>query len=76
VYADRVQLFKGSAVIQGWYTYLRVGLARTIYIRVCTVFLAQGNHQMYGHIRCIYTVLANPIQGQCSYSRVVHLFKG
>jgi len=20
----------------------------------------QGNHQIYGHIRCIYTVLANP----------------
>ena len=26
---------------------------------VYTVFLA-GNHQIYGHIRCIYTVLANP----------------
>ena len=24
-------------------------------------FLWQGNHQIYGHIRCIYTVLANPI---------------
>jgi hypothetical protein len=21
----------------------------------------QGNHQIYGHIRCIYTVLANPM---------------
>jgi len=28
----------------------------TVYIR----YFWQGNHQMYGHIRCIYTVLANP----------------
>jgi len=21
----------------------------------------QGNHQIYGHIRCIYTVLAKPV---------------
>ena len=28
----------------------------TVYIR----YVWQGNHQIYGHIRCIYTVLANP----------------
>jgi hypothetical protein len=28
----------------------------TVYIR----YFWQGNHQTYGHIRCIYTVLANP----------------
>ena len=28
----------------------------TAYIR----YFWQGNHQIYGHIRCIYTVLANP----------------
>jgi len=28
-----------------------------VYIR----YFWQGNHQIYGHIRCIYTVLANPI---------------
>jgi len=31
---------------------------------ICTVFIRyfwQGNHQIYDHIRCIYTVLANPI---------------
>ena len=28
----------------------------TVYIR----YIWQGNHQIYGHIRCIYTVLANP----------------
>jgi hypothetical protein len=28
----------------------------TVYIRYCW----QGNHQIYGQIRCIYTVLANP----------------
>jgi hypothetical protein len=27
----------------------------TVYIR----YFWQGNHQIYGHIRCIYTVLAN-----------------
>ena len=27
-----------------------------MYIR----YFRQGNHQIYGHIRCIYTVLANP----------------
>jgi hypothetical protein len=29
----------------------------TVYIR----WFWQGNHQIYGHIRCIYTVLANPM---------------
>jgi hypothetical protein len=28
----------------------------TVYIR----YYWQGNHQIYGNIRCIYTVLANP----------------
>jgi hypothetical protein len=28
----------------------------TVYIR----YFWQGNHQIYGHTRCIYTVLANP----------------
>ena len=27
-----------------------------VYIR----YFWQGNHQIYGHIQCIYTVLANP----------------
>jgi len=29
---------------------------RTVYIR----YFWQGNHRIYGHIRCIYTVLVNP----------------
>jgi len=29
----------------------------TVYIR----YFWQGNHQIYGHIQCIYTVLANPM---------------
>jgi hypothetical protein len=29
----------------------------TVYIR----YFWQGNHQIYDYIRCIYTVLANPI---------------
>jgi len=32
----------------------------TVYIR----YFWQGNHRIYGHIRCIYTVLANPIYKQ------------
>jgi hypothetical protein len=28
----------------------------------------QGNHQIYGHIRCIYTVLANPTHCISTYS--------
>ena len=28
---------------------------------VYTGYFWQGNHQIYGHIRCIYMVLANPI---------------
>jgi len=35
---------------------LQVGLARTTYIR----YFWQGDHQIYGHIRCTHTVLANP----------------
>jgi len=27
---------------------------------VCIRYFWQGNHHIYGHIRCIYTVLANP----------------
>ena len=27
---------------------------------VCIRYFWLGNHQKYGHIRCIYTVLANP----------------
>jgi len=27
---------------------------------IYTVYFWQGNHRIYGHIRCIYTVLANP----------------
>ena len=27
---------------------------------VCIRYFWQRNHRMYGHIRCIYTVLANP----------------
>jgi len=29
----------------------------TVYIR----YFWQGNYEIYGHIRCIYTVLANPM---------------
>ena len=41
-----------------------VGLARTIHLQVFTVYIRyfrQGNRHTYGHIRCVYTVPANPI---------------
>jgi hypothetical protein len=34
---------------------------------VCVRYFWQGNHQIYGQIRCIYTVLANP-----TYMHAVH----
>jgi len=44
--------------------WLGVGLARTVYLHTVYVrYFWQGNHQMYGHIQCIYTVLANPRWG-------------
>ena len=42
----------------------RVG-QKHIYTRcVYTGCFGQGNHKIYGHVRCIYTVLANPIHIQ------------
>jgi hypothetical protein len=46
-----------------------LGWARTIYLYVYTVYircLKQGNHHTYGHIRCVYRVLANTIHTQVS----------
>ena len=43
--------------------YKLLNIARVGQNHIYTVFLRyfwQGNHQIYGHIRCIYTVLANP----------------
>jgi len=46
----------------GGYMGTYAGLARTIYIYTVYIrYFWQGNHQIYGHIRCIYTVLANPL---------------
>jgi len=42
-----------------------LGLARAIHLYVYTVYIQyfwQGNHHTYGHIRCVYTVLANLTQ--------------
>jgi hypothetical protein len=48
-------------VIYGIYTVYLAGKppdirSYTVYIR----YTWQGNHQIYGHIRCIYTILVNP----------------
>ena len=40
---------------------LLLGLARTIYIR-CIYSILGREMTKYGHIRCIYTALANPLQ--------------
>jgi len=32
-----------------------------IYGVVCIRYFKQGNHHTYGHIRCVYTVLADPV---------------
>ena len=48
-----------------------LGLARTMYIRCIYGTFGRENHQIYGHIRNIYTVLDNPTyvvyrcRGQC-----------
>ena len=34
---------------------VRVGLARTIYIRCMYGIFGRESHQIYGHVRCIYT---------------------
>jgi len=41
----------------------------TVHIR----YFWQGNHQIYGHIRCIYTVLANPRHEPKEYL-VIHIY--
>jgi hypothetical protein len=43
---------------------LYIGWVRTIHLYIYTVYIQyvlQENHHIYGHIRCVYTVLANPI---------------
>jgi len=47
-----------------------VGLARTIYIRFIYSIFGREITKKYGHIRCIYTVLANPNHVTCK-ERVV-----
>jgi len=39
---------------------------------VCILFFWQENHQIYGHIRCIYTVLANPTYTHTVYTHNVY----
>ena len=52
------------------FTYpLYLGWARTIYLYLYTVYIRyfkQGNHHTYGHIRHVYTVLANPNYIACT----------
>jgi len=47
-----------------WYLVVRVGQnpINTVYIRQFWL----GNHQVYGHTRCIHPVLASPTSGTCT----------
>jgi hypothetical protein len=50
-----------------FYSMCRVG-QNHIYIYIYTVYMQyfwQGPHQIYGHIRCIHTILANPKHVVC-----------
>ena len=50
-------------------------MARTIYVYIYTVHIRYfwlGNHQIYDHIRCIYPVLAIPINTR---KRCMHLLR-
>jgi len=47
----------------------RVGL-RTIYIRWIYGISWQGNYQIYGHIQCKYTVMANLLKWHDAYNNV------
>jgi len=49
-----------ACVVKPWRSVgIRLGLARTINMR-CMYSNLGREIQIYGHIRCIYTVLANP----------------
>ena len=55
-----------SPNIRSYTVFLRGVLGReitkyTVIHGVYTQCFWQGNHQIYGHIRCLYTGLANPI---------------
>jgi len=50
-----------KTLVKGWFDrchLCRVG--QNHLYTVCIRYFWQGNHQKYGHIRCIYMVLANP----------------
>jgi hypothetical protein len=50
----------------------QLGLVRTIYIYIYMVYVRyfwQENHQIYGHIRCIYSILANPTHSPSENAR-------
>ena len=52
---------------------LRVG-QNHIYT-VCIRYFWQGFHHIYGHIRCIYTVLANPTHAQYKVYKIYKVYK-
>jgi len=63
-----------TANLQHWQRMCRFGQNHiyTVHIR----YFWQGNHQIYGHIRCIYTVLANPTHVHVHQQRFIRMSSG
>jgi hypothetical protein len=59
-----IALYPISYILKSYILYLKCPICRVGQNHIYTVYVRyfwQGNYQIYGHIRCIYTVLANPI---------------
>ena len=57
-------------------THAGVAKKKYIYIFIYIRYFWQGNHQIYGHIRCVCTILANPTHTHtytCTYSHTCTL---
>jgi hypothetical protein len=52
--------YSAQITIQKIKKILYIGLARTLFIRCMYGIFGREITQIYSHIRCIYTVLANP----------------
>jgi len=57
-----------EGVVVSFKQMIRVGQNHTY--TVCIRYFKQKNHHIYGHIRCIYMVLANPTNDVCVHVQV------
>jgi len=58
IYGQNLKYGTGYTAYRGYGVYTVIRFGPTLYIR----HFWQGNHHTYGHIRCVYTVLANPVR--------------